>query len=131
MSDWYHINTYYGYRVSISEGYSYKEFIHILNGLNSIMDEPFQFKTIIKSLHLDNELKEILDSNSTIIIGFDVNDIDNLELADTLKEYVTDNPLLSGIDISKHLRFHSGINLFHIDLEEDDEEYSDEYETIP
>ena len=30
MSDWYHINTYYGYKVSISEGYSYKEFINIL-----------------------------------------------------------------------------------------------------
>ena len=134
MSDWYHINTYYGYKVSISDGYSYREFIDILNGLNSVMEHPFQFKTIIKSLYLDNSLKEIHDSNSTIIIGFDLNDIDNLDLVDTLTEYVIDNPLLSGIDISKTPRFHSGIDLFHIDLEEYDEDSdkdSDEYETIP
>lgn len=130
---WHHIHTFYGCNVSIPEEYNYQEFINILDGLNNILEEPFRFIEIFGSFYMDISLKEptILDSISNIIIGFDVTDIDlhNMhEVADALKEYIDDNPILEGIIISKNAQFYSGVDCFHatndFEYEEDDYEYS-------
>ena len=115
MSNWYNAITFYGYKVYIPEEYTHKKFINILDGLNSVLEEPFQFKNIIGGFYMDDYFKEIFDTNCTIVIGFDVNNIKTLEIADTFAEYVIDNPILSGIKISKTARFYSGIDGFIID----------------
>ena len=145
MAEWHHINTFYGYEVSIPEGYTYKEFINILDELNDILKEPFQFKSLICGLYMDVTLDEpyIINNNSNIIIGFYINDIENiLDLSNELAEYI-DNPILEGIETSKKARFYSGIDLFRVEDEgeededddnedeedeEDEEEENDEYE---
>ena len=124
MSNWYNAITFYGYKVYIPEEYTHKKFINILDGLNSILEEPFQFKNIISGFYMDDYFKEIFDTNCTIVIGFDVRNIKTLEIADTLAEYILDNPILNGIKISKTARFYSGIDGFIID-ESDESDGSD------
>lgn len=125
MSNWYNAITFYGYKVYIPEEYTHKKFINILDGLNSILEEPFQFKNIISGFYMDDYFKEIFDTNCTIVIGFDVRNIKTLEIADTLAEYVLDNPILNGIKISKTGRFYSGIDGFIIDESESESDGSD------
>lgn len=130
MAEWHHINTFYGYEVSIPEDYTYKEFINILDEFNDILKEPFQFKSLISGFYMDVTLDEpyIINNNSNIIIGFYVSDIENvLELTKELAEYV-DNPVMEGIEISKNARFYSGIDLFRMDEEDEDEEDDDDEE---
>ena len=124
MAEWHHINTFYGYEVSIPEGYTYKEFINTLDEFNDILKEPFQFKCFIYGFYMDVTLDEpyIINNNSNIIIGFYVNDIENvLELSKELAEYI-DNPIMEGIEISKNAQFYSGIDMFRMDDEDDDDE---------
>lgn len=134
MSDWYQVKTFYGYKVSNSDDYTYNEFINILDGLNSILEEPFQFKIIIDALYLDIDLKEIFDNNFTTIIGFNIDNTDMLYLADNLNDYVTDNPILKGIDLSNTSQIYSGIDWFNnikendYKTDDDDDEDDDEYE---
>ena len=133
MSDWYHVKTYYGYEVSIPDGYTCKEFIDNLEGLNSILEE-FKFICIISGLYMDKSYKEIFDTSSDIIIGFDVIDISSMDLVKKLAEYVTNNPIMDGIELSNTPRFYSGIDSFIIDdstEEEDSADYSNEYDAIP
>lgn len=135
MSDWYHVKTYYGYEVFIPEGYTCKEFIDNLEGLNSVL-EQFKFICIISGLYMDNSYKEIFDTRSDIIIGFDVVDISSMDLVKKLEEYVMNNPIMDGIELSDTPRFYSGIDSFITDdsTEEEDSadyEYSNEYDTIP
>jgi hypothetical protein len=134
MSDWYHVKTYYGYEVFIPEGYTCKEFIDNLDGLNSVLEE-FKFICIISGLYMDNSYKEIFDTRSDIIIGFDVVDISSMDLVKKLADYVTNNPIMDGIELSDTPRFYSGIDSFITDEdsveEEDSTDYSNEYDTIP
>ena len=125
MTEWHNINTFYGYKVSIPEGYTYKEFISILDELNDILQDPFQFKSLICGFYMDVTLHEpcIINNTSNIIIGFYVNDIENIiDLCKELAEYV-DNPLMEGIEISKNARFYSGLDSFNT---EDDDDYEDD-----
>jgi len=119
MSNWYNAITFYGYKVYIPDEYTHKKFINILDGLNSILEEPFQFKNIIGGFYMDDYFKEIFDTNCTIVIGFDVSNIGTLEIADTLAEYIIDNPILHGLKISKTPRFYSGIDGFIVDESDD------------
>jgi len=128
MAEWHHINTFYGYEVSIPEDYTYKEFINTLDEFNDILKEPFQFKSLISGFYMDVTLDEpyIINNNSNIIIGFYVSDIENiLELSKELAEYI-ENPIMGGFEISKKARFYSGIDLFHVEEGEDDEEDEDD-----
>jgi len=137
MSDWYHVKTYYGYEVSIPDGYTCKEFIDNLEGLNSVL-EQFKFICIISGLYMDKSYKEIFDTSSDIIIGFNVVDIRSMDLVKKLEEYVMNNPIIDGIELSNTPRFYSGIDSFIIDDSTDDSiddsaeyEYTDEYDAIP
>jgi len=130
MTEWHHIKTFYGYEVSIPEDYTYKEFINILDELNDILKEPFQFKSLISGFYMDITLNEpsINNSASNIIIGFYVNDIENIiDLSKELAEYI-DNPLMEGIEISKNARFYSGIDSFNVDDVDDDVDDDEENE---
>jgi len=133
MSDWYQVKTFYGYKVCNSDDYTHNEFIDILDGLNSILEEPFQFKIIIDALYVDIDLKEIFDNNFTTIIGFNIDNTDMLYLIDILNDYIIDNPILKGIDFSKAGQIYSGIDWFNNIKEtdyktDDDDEYNDKYD---
>ena len=130
-AEWHHINTFYGYKVYIPDGYKYQTFITILYGLNSILEKPFQFKIVLNGLYMDISLKEphILDSTSNIIIGFDVMDHYEDDVINALDEYIIDNPILKGIKISKHDRFYSGIDWLDVlVMDEDEDDEDDDYE---
>jgi len=133
-AEWHHINTFYGYKVYIPSGYTYPKFITILDGLNSVLEKPFQFKVILGAFFMDISLKEphIIDSNSNIIIGFDVMDLYEDDVISALDEYIIDNPMLKGIKISKHARFYSGIEWLHVLIMDDDydEDYDEEDEDL-
>lgn len=129
MNEWHHINTFYGYKLYVPEEYKYQEFINLLDGLNSIIKEPFQFTAIISSLYMDNSLNEpfILDSISDIIIGFNTlnTTLDMIKtFADELDEYVIDNSILKGIEHYKDAQFYSGIGCFGAISESDSDNYS-------
>ena len=130
-AEWHHIDTFYGYKVYIPDGYTYQKFIRILDGLNSVLEKPFQFKVILGAFYMDISLKEphILDGNSTIIIGFDVLDLYKDDIISALDEYIIDNPILKGIKISKHARFYSGIDWLDVlVMDEDEDDEDDDYE---
>ena len=81
---------------------------------------------------MDNSYKEIFDTRSDIIIGFDVVDISSMDLVKKLEEYVTNNPIMDGIELSDTPRFYSGIDSFIIDDSTEEEDSADyEYDTIP
>ena len=129
MSEWHDIKTFYGYKVMIPDEYKYKEFINILDGLNNIVEDPFQFTAILSAFYMDISLHEpiLLDRSSNVLIGFYVNDVKHIvDKSKELAEYVIDNPILEGIDISVKPKFYSGIDWFHTIIEDEDEDEDDD-----
>jgi hypothetical protein len=132
-ADLHNTITFYGYKIILPVGYNYREYIETLYGLNSILDADFQIGGILSSFHtcMENasyDELECFDDNAVIIIGFHPND--NLEttlkMGVKLAEYIVDNPILEGIEISIEAKFYSGIDWFNTIINSDDMDDSDD-----
>jgi len=117
---------FYGYKLSKLSGFSYLKFLNHLFGLNSIVEEPFQFVGLLTRLDDTEFDTKILDDNATILFGFIPNN--NIEimlkLSKMLREYVLNCPFFDGLDFDMNAGFYSGVHLnefIDYDSESDDD----------
>ena len=141
-ADWYCIQCFYGYQISIiTDDSSFKHTINLINKLSNIIDSSFKFVAVLEEFHSRmegmsyNERIELYNG-SPLIIGFNtVNDLCKMnEYADKLKEYITDNPIFMGIEFADKPAFFYGLNVIDdlydmyyeddiSELDEGDEDY--------
>jgi hypothetical protein len=146
-ADWYTCLTYFGYCIKVPDGMTYKKFVNKVNEINEFLQKPYEITGLLESFHSRMESmseweQESFDAGAVILIGFKPQD--NLDMfthsVNELKEYITDNHYLMGLELSETPRFWSGIEWFtnmyyeyessddEDDDEEDDEDADDEDE---
>jgi hypothetical protein len=82
---------------------------------------------------INNKELEYLDNAASIIIGFSPNNIEFhkiIKLQKELFEYITDNPIFTGLEISTKFKFYSGINWFDNYCNESDTDDSNDKNNI-
>ncbi len=133
-ADWYSCGTFFGYKISVPEGTTYRKFVRDLSGLCDIIQSPFKITGLLANFHsrmegMEADKREYLDNDANIIIGFRPDSClsDIVELNKELLEYITDNPIFEGIDISKEPAFYSGIEWveYYLYYDDSDEESDD------
>jgi hypothetical protein len=138
-ADWYTCLTFYGYEIKVPNGITYGNFVNELISINEFIQEPYKITGLLQEFHSrmeyasDQELRE-LDDGATILIGFQPrSNLDDLiHSINELKEYITDNHYLMGLELSENPKFYSGIEWFNryyeyvSDKDEDSDEDSDE-----
>lgn len=141
-ADWYTCLTYFGYGIKVPDGMTYRKFVNKVNEINEFLQKPYEITGLLESFHSRMESmseweQESLDEAAIILIGFKPPaDLTMLtHNINELKEYVTDNPLLMGLELSETPRFWSGIEWFtnmYYEYEsssesgEDDDDYEEE-----
>jgi hypothetical protein len=135
VADWYYCETFFGYKIAIPDNTTYRRFIRALSGLCGIIKAPFKITGLLAEFHsrmegMESDEREYLDNDADIIIGFKPDgDLSKMvELDRELLEYITDNPIFEGFDISDKPAFYSGIDWFeyYLDYDDSDEEDGDE-----
>ena len=138
-ADWYTCLTFYGYKINVPDGMTYKKFVNTLNEINEFLQEPYKITGLLQNFHSrmesasDYDLQS-LDKSASIIIGFQPQS--NLEMLlnsiNDLKEYVTDNHYLMGLELEETPKFYSGIewftNIYYEYVSDDDDEGEDDDE---
>ena len=132
VREWYVTRVVYGYEIKVPDDTTYRSFVRKLDGLNSILKEPFYITGILNRFYSNleysttEELRET-DKKAKIVLGFDP-DTKMAERIAELAEYIVDNPILVGLDISQTAEFYSGIDWFCdiLDEESDSDEGSEE-----
>lgn len=140
-ADWYTCLTYYGFRIFVPEGITYKKFVNQVNEINEFLQEPYKITGLLGSFHSRMESmseweQESFDDGAVILVGF--NPDDNLDMftrnVNELKEYVTDNHYFMGLQLDETPKFYSGIEWFtnmyyeYESSSDDDEEEDDDDE---
>jgi hypothetical protein len=136
-ADWYTCLTYYGYRIKVPDGITYRKFVNDLMKINEFLQEPYKITGLLESFHSrmeyasDGEL-EYMDEGATILIGFKPDNNPDMftHSVNELKEYVTDNHYFMGLEISDTAKFYSGIEWFdrYYEYESSDDEDEDDEE---
>jgi hypothetical protein len=132
-ADFYFPFTIFGYKIQIPSYTTYAKYVNTIWGLNGALTEPFEIIGILPTLHsrmecADYEEYKQLNKNACLIIGFKPsNDLEQtLSWGKLLAEYITDNPILDGIDIDMAPQFYSGINWTnHIEMGDDSDSDND------
>jgi hypothetical protein len=132
-ADWYNCFAFFGYKIQVPKGTTYRKFVKELWGPCGIVKDPFMITALLPEFHsrmegADSDELSSLDDIANIVIGFhpkaDLNKM--VELNRDLSEYIKDNPIFEGITISSTPDFYSGINWF--DCIDDDSDDDSEYE---
>ena len=136
-ADWYFIQGFYGYEICVPNDSSFKETVQLLADLSNIIDQSFVIVAVLSEFYsrVDDmdveELKEMYE-HSSFIIGFrTINELNKIvENANALKEYITDNPIFTGIEFVENPGFFCGLEVFGslYDMFYDDDDNSDEDE---
>ena len=80
--------------------------ILMLYDLNGMIPSPFEIRCILTTFYPDMNEEEY----ARIVIGFDPEQLENMfDLADDLKSFIADTPLLDGLFVSDVSSFHCGI----------------------
>lgn len=134
-ADWYTCITYFGYRIKVPSGMTYKKFVNTVNEINEFLQEPYKINGLLESFHSRMESmsewdQESLDESAVILIGFQPpNDPTILtHNISELKEYITDNHYLMGLELDETPKFYSGIEWFtnmYYEYESSDDEEED------
>jgi hypothetical protein len=136
-ADWYYCLTYFGYYIKVPDGMTYKKFVNQVNEINEFLQEPYKITGLLQSFHSRMESmseweQESFDENAVILIGFEPKD-NNFDMfiqnVNELKEYVTDNHYLMGLELDETPKFYSGIEWFtnmYYEYESSDDEEDDE-----
>jgi hypothetical protein len=137
-ADWYYCLTFYGYRIFVPDGITYKKFVNQVNEINEFLQEPYKITGLLESFHSRMESmseweQESFDSSAVILIGFKPDNKleDFTHNVNELKEYVTDNHYLMGLELDESPKFYSGIEWFtnmyyEYDSSDDDDEDEDD-----
>lgn len=135
-ADWYFIQGFYGYEISVPNDSSFKETVQLLADLSNIIDESFVIVAVLSEFYsrVDDmdveELKEMYE-HSSFIIGFrTINELNKMvENANALKEYITDNPIFTGIEFVENPGFFCGLevfgSLYDMFYDDDNSDYDD------
>jgi hypothetical protein len=137
-ADWYTCLTYFGYGIKVPDGMTYKKFVNKVNEINEFLQEPYKITGLLERFHSRMESAsdydlQTFDEGATILIGFKP----TAELTmlthniNELKEYVTDNHYLMGLELSETPMFYSGIEWFtnmYYEYESSDEEEEEDYD---
>ena len=138
-ADWYTCLTYFGYGIKVPDGMTYKKFVNTVNEINEFLQEPYKITGLLQSFHSRMESmseweQESFDESAVILIGFEPKD-NNFDMfihnVNELKEYVTDNHYLMGLELDETPKFYSGIEWFinmYYEYESSDDEDEDEEE---
>ncbi len=136
-ADWYTCLTYFGYSIKVPDGMTYRKFVNKVNEINEFLQEPYKITGLLESFHSRMESmseweQESFDENAVILIGFEPKD-NNFDMfiqnVNELKEYVTDNHYLMGLELDETPKFYSGIEWFtnmYYEYESSDDEEEDE-----
>ena len=136
-ADWYYCLTYFGYGIKVPNGMTYKKFVNQVNEINEFLQEPYKITGLLQSFHSRMESmseweQESFDENAVILIGFEPKD-NNFDMfihnVNELKEYITDNHYLMGLELDESPKFYSGIEWFtnmYYEYESSDDEEDDE-----
>jgi hypothetical protein len=138
-ADWYYCLTYFGYLIKVPDGISYKKFVNQVNEINEFLQEPYKITGLLSNFHSRMESmseweQESFDENAVILIGFEPKDnsFDTfIHNVNELKEYVTDNHYLMGLELDDSPKFYSGIEWFtnmYYEYESSDDDDDDEEE---
>ena len=125
---------FFGYEIQLHPEMKMKRSISMLYDLNGMIPSPFEIRCILTTFYpLMNE-----EDHARIVIGFDPEHIESMiDLIDDLKSFISDTPLLDGLEVSDSPAFHCGIE-WHPESEseseseseiESDSEYESEFET--
>ena len=137
-ADWYTCLTYFGYSIKVPDGMTYRKFVNKVNEINEFLQEPYKITGLLESFHSRMESAsdydlQTFDEGATILIGFKpTEDLTILtHNINELKEYVTDNHYLMGLELSETPRFWSGIEWFtnmYYEYESSSESEEEDYE---
>ena len=138
-ADWYTCLTFFGYRITLPTDITYKKFVNQVNEINEFLQEPYKITGLLESFHSRMESmseweQESFDDSAVILIGFEPKD-NNFDMfihnVNELKEYVTDNHYLMGLELEHTPKFYSGIEWFtnmYYEYESSDDDDEEEEE---
>ena len=133
-ADWYSCLSFFGYEIKVPEDTTYRKFVNKLFGIESILEKPFSIMGLLSEFHsrmegmTSYELSE-MDENAYLILGFfPTNDFTEMaELAKKLAEYITDNPILTGLTFDEKPKLYSGIDWYsNVEVEEESDDEDDD-----
>lgn len=132
--DWYSIFCVYGYNIIIPKGINYHKYLLKLQDLD--IKQPFGIESLISDFHsrlegCDMDDISYLDKYANIVLGFIPSDDLNetLNMANQLKEYITDNPDFKDIQFSEKPGFYSGDTWDYTTYIEDESDEDEEDES--
>jgi hypothetical protein len=111
---------FYGYEIQLHPEMDLRSSISTLYDLNGMTPSPFEFRCILTTFYHDMNEEE----HARIVIGFDPEHVEQMiDLAADLRSFISDTPLLDGLEVSDSATFHCGIE-WHPEPESDIESES-------
>jgi len=112
---------FYGYELQLHPEMDLRSSISMLYDLNGMIPSPFEIRCILTTFYPDMNEEEY----ARIVIGFDPEHIEQMiDQATDLKSFISDTPLLDGLEVSDSATFHCGIE-WHPEPESDSDNGSE------
>ena len=116
---------FFGYEIQLPPEMDLRSSVSMLYDLNGMIRSPFEIRCILTTFYpLMNE-----EEHARIVIGFDPEHVEEMiDLAADLRSFISDTPLLDGLEVSDSASYHCGIE-WRPDPESEIESESDESES--
>lgn len=112
---------FFGYEIQLHPEMDLRSSISMLYDLNGMIPPPFEIRCILTTFYPAMNEEE----HARIVIGFDPEHVEQMiDLAADLKSFISDTPLLDGLEVSESGAFHCGIE-WHPEPESDSDSESD------
>jgi hypothetical protein len=118
----------YGYEFIIPS--SFHTFVNSMYDINDLLEKPFQIRCILPTVYHDSLQHPMNYRIAKLVIGF-VPDDQLAQLTanrNHLHEFLTDNPMLDGIEWMPHAKFYTGLEWYPDSESEEEEEEEEEDE---
>lgn len=117
----------YGYEIIIPPSH-FHSIVNSMYDINDLLEKPFQIRCILPTVYHDSLHHPMNYRIAKLVIGF-VPDDQLAQLTanrNQLHEFLTDNPMLDGIEWMPHAKFYTGLEWYpETDSEEDEEDEED------
>jgi len=116
---------FFGYEIQLPSDMNVHQSIPMMYDLNGMVPTPFEIKSILPTFYpLMNE-----EEYARVIIGFCPEELDDtVDQANTLAEFVQDNPIFDGMDMAHVPQFYCGIE-WCPDPESESSDQSDSFDS--
>ena len=118
----------YGYEFIIPS--HFHTFVNSMYDINDLLEKPFQIRCILPTVYHDSLQHPMNYRIAKLVIGF-VPDDQLAHLSanrNQLHDFLTDNPMLDGIEWMPHAKFYTGLEWYPESDSEEEEEEEDEDE---